>query len=107
MTIQLGDDSGLDSSGAVQYLECGTGKTWCWWGPGDSDWKECRAVGSETEQKLSRPPLCHALLFSHCLRIHHHRHTYKDENKDTVKIFLNQEIHHFQLFFLKTFFCLQ
>ena len=58
MTIQLGDDSGLDSSGAVQCLECGTGKTWCWWGPGDSDWKECRAVGSETEQKLSRPPCC-------------------------------------------------
>lgn len=63
-TIQLGDDSGLDLSGAVQCLECGTEKTWpafgwgCWWGPGASDWKGCSVVGSETEQKLSRPPGC-------------------------------------------------
>lgn len=27
-------------------------------GPGASDWKGFRAVGSEAEQKLSRPPCC-------------------------------------------------
>ena len=30
-----------------------------------------------------------------------------NENKDIVKIFLVQEIHHSQLFFLKTFVCLR
>lgn len=63
MTIQLGD-SGLDLSGAVQCLECGAGKTWsafgwgCWWDQELVTGRGSGAVGSEAEQKLSRPPCC-------------------------------------------------
>lgn len=58
MTIRVGDCSGLDSGGAVEYLERGTEKPWrvmgwgCLWGMGASDGKEFR-VSREAAHELS------------------------------------------------------
>lgn len=58
MTIRVGDWSGLDSGGAVEYLEHRTEKTWCVigcgcrWGTGASDDKELR-VSREAAHELS------------------------------------------------------
>lgn len=64
MTIQVGNDSSLDSGGSVEYLECGTEKTWevigwgCRWGPEASVWKGLRVMGSKAVQELNRPRCC-------------------------------------------------